>query len=130
MFGLIPEPIRAWWHGPKNKRKPKSVVAVNKLYDSLFNVIGIVEALKNTPVTSKIGEFNIPGFKFNVHKNLGIIGLSRNRVELDTLMWKLGQFPDSDLEDLTEAEKYYTPCKETVIENAFETVGHWFPKKE
>jgi len=50
MFGLIPDPIRCWWHGPKNSRMNPNVIGVNKLYGSLFDIVGVHEFLGGTPV--------------------------------------------------------------------------------
>jgi hypothetical protein len=50
LFGMIPDPIRSWWHGPKNSRIATSIVDTNKVYHSLFNVYGICEALNITAV--------------------------------------------------------------------------------
>jgi len=44
MFGLIPDPVRAWWHGPGNRRLPKSIRDINKVYGAFFRLIGVFEA--------------------------------------------------------------------------------------
>ena len=44
MFGLIPDPVRAWWHGPGNRRLAKSILDVNKVYGALFRLVGVFEA--------------------------------------------------------------------------------------
>lgn len=130
MFGLIPDPIRAWWHGPKNKRMNDSLIGINLIYESLFNIYGIVEALKTTAITSKEGKFKLPGFKFNIFENLGFIAFGRNRVELDTIMCELGGFPRKDVSYLDLAEEIYGHCNLKHIESAKKTVSDWLPKKD
>jgi len=49
-FGMIPDPARPWWHGPENSRLAESIVGINKVYHSFFNVYGICEALNTTAV--------------------------------------------------------------------------------
>jgi len=44
MFGLVPDPVRAWWHGPGNRRLPKSILGINEVYGALFRLIGVFEA--------------------------------------------------------------------------------------
>lgn len=44
LFGLIPDPLRAWWHGPRDRWLGRSIVDINKVYHSLFKVYGICEA--------------------------------------------------------------------------------------
>ncbi|MBN2335241.1 DUF362 domain-containing protein [Candidatus Bathyarchaeota archaeon] len=129
MFGLIPDPIRAWWHGKNNKLKPTSITAVNQLYDSLFNVYGIIEALQNTPITSENGVFNVPGFKYDLHKDLGIVAFGRDRIELDTIMWRLGGYPESALQDIIEAEKTYGKCDANLVRQVYDDLADWLPKR-
>ena len=44
MFGLIPDPVRAWWHGPGNRRLAKSILGINMVYGALFRLTGVFEA--------------------------------------------------------------------------------------
>jgi len=73
MFGLIPDPIRRCWHGPKNVRMNPSVIGVSKLYGSLFDVVGAHESLGGTPVAHPEGEITVPGFRYNLHEELGCV---------------------------------------------------------
>jgi len=38
LFGMIVDPMRPWWHSRNNSRIARSIVDVNKVYVSLFNV--------------------------------------------------------------------------------------------
>ncbi|MBN2335780.1 DUF362 domain-containing protein [Candidatus Bathyarchaeota archaeon] len=44
VFGLIPDPVRAWWHGRGNRRLAKSILDINKVYGALFQLVGVFEA--------------------------------------------------------------------------------------
>lgn len=52
LFGLIPDPVRAWWHdsgdsssrAPRNSRLARSILDINKVYGALFELVGIFEA--------------------------------------------------------------------------------------
>ena len=44
-FGMIPGPSRGKYHGEKHSRLSQSIVGIYKVYDSLFNIKGVVEAV-------------------------------------------------------------------------------------
>jgi len=68
LLGMIPDPYRAWWHGTNKQPKiAKSIIDVNKIYRSLFNVYGICEAIYSTQVIHPEGKFTgMGGIKYNV----------------------------------------------------------------
>lgn len=86
LFGYLPEPIRCWWHGPKNSRMDKSIVGINKLYSTFFDIIGVQESMGTTPRPDKEGKFGEAGFKYDLIPGSRLVGVSTDRVELDTLM--------------------------------------------
>ena len=93
MFGLIPDPLRAWWHGNKHARLGKSIVDINKVYASLFNVYGICESLYASPIVDPLGEFLEPtGKRYNVVENLGVVAFGRDLVSLDAILCNLAGF--------------------------------------
>jgi hypothetical protein len=54
LFGLTPDPVRAWWHGFRNRRLDDSILDMNRVYGALFNLMGIFEATRGdgpTPFT-------------------------------------------------------------------------------
>ena len=103
MFGLLPDPIRCWWHGPKNNRFNQSIIDINKLYSTFFNILGIHESLGKTPVNHPEEAITMPGFKYNLHEGLGVVGIGIDRVKLDTIMAGLGGYPLSEIEYLEMA---------------------------
>jgi hypothetical protein len=52
LFGLILDPVRAWWHGsrdssaraPRDSRLAKSILGINEVYGALFELVGVSEA--------------------------------------------------------------------------------------
>jgi len=95
LFGLIPDPLRPWWHGPKNSRLAESIVDVNKVYHSLFDVYGICEAMKTMGVLHPEGEFqslfsNRP--RFNIVEDLRFVAFGRDLVSLDAITCNLAGF--------------------------------------
>jgi len=90
LFGLIPDPLRPWWHGPKNSRIATSIVDVNKVYHSLFKVYGICEALYTTAVPHPEGNFKgTYSGKYNVVGGLGVVAFGRDLVSLDAILLNL-----------------------------------------
>ncbi len=109
MFGLIPDPLRAWWHGYKHSRLGKSIVDINKVYRSLFNVYGICETLYTNPVVDPLGEFVDPaGARYKVVENMGVVAFGRDPVSLDAIFCNLAGFDMSQFGDyIGKAEKVF-----------------------
>jgi len=47
LFGLVPDPLRAWWHDSRDRRLAKSILGINKVYGAIFELVGILEASHN-----------------------------------------------------------------------------------
>jgi uncharacterized protein (DUF362 family) len=90
LFGMIPDPLRPWWHGPHNSRIAQSIVDVNKVYHALFNVYGICEAIKKVAYTHPAGPYEgIYSGKYNIVEGQGVIAFGRDLVSLDSLLLSL-----------------------------------------
>jgi uncharacterized protein (DUF362 family) len=90
LFGMIPDPVRAWWHGPGHSRIAPSIVDINKVYRSLFNVFGICETLHTNPVSHPEGSFvSVLGTKYNIAESLGVVAFGRDPVSLDAIFCNL-----------------------------------------
>ena len=65
-FGMIPGPSRGMYHGEKHSKLSQSIVDIYKVYDSLFSVSGVVEAVLTAslrdPETKKWDTLENPGF--------------------------------------------------------------------
>lgn len=90
LFGMIPDPCRPWWHGTKNSRIAASIVDVNKIYNSLFNVYGLFEALDSTGFPHPEGEFEGTYMgKYNIVDGMGVVAFGRDLVSLDSILLNL-----------------------------------------
>jgi len=91
---LIPDPLRPWWHGPKDGRLAESIVDVNKVYHSLFDVYGICEAMKTMGVLHPEGEFQslFSDGRFNIVEDLRFVAFGRDLVSLDAITCNLAGF--------------------------------------
>jgi hypothetical protein len=90
LFGLIPDPLRPWWHGPNGERIVRSIVDINKIYQALFNVYGICEALNQTAYAHPEGAYEgIYCGKYNLIEGSGVIAFGRNLVSIDKILLEL-----------------------------------------
>ncbi|UCD44617.1 MAG: DUF362 domain-containing protein [Candidatus Bathyarchaeota archaeon] len=127
LFGLIPDPLRAWWHGPKNSRFDDSVIGINKVYTALFNVYGVCEALRRTAILNPEGEVEVPGFRYDVAEGLGMVALGRHLVSLDAIVCALAGFEFKDASYLEGAGEEFGAYNMEVVEEAMSKASEWFP---
>jgi uncharacterized protein (DUF362 family) len=89
-FGMIPGPGRGKYHGEKHSRLSGSIVDIYKVYDSLFNVKGVVEAV----ITASLR--NLETMKWENREDPGYASASEDLVELDAFMTALmGRDPNT-----------------------------------
>ncbi len=132
LFGLISDPFRAWWHGHRNARIARSIVDINKVYHSLFNVYGICEALNTLAVPSSEGMFEtFYGGKFNIVESVGLLAFGRDLVSLDAILLNLTD--QLELQETTSlmlelAEQEFGPYDRNVLKEAKMKAGSWIPR--
>jgi uncharacterized protein (DUF362 family) len=80
MFGMIPSPWRGKYHGDEDSLLCPNIVDINKVYNALFEVKGIIEAVYSTSET--LDNILQPA----IHRDLGLIWSGTNTVELDALV--------------------------------------------
>ncbi|OGD46530.1 hypothetical protein A3K69_01860 [Candidatus Bathyarchaeota archaeon RBG_16_57_9] len=127
MFGLIPDPIRAWWHGPHDSRQHQSIMDINKLYRSFFDVVGVCEALRRTPVHDEDGTLGEPGFRYRVAEDLGLVGTGPDPVQLDSVLCALGRYPTNELDMFKAFDGVLGHYDDSLVEKARAASPEWFP---
>ena len=135
MFGLIPDPMRPWWHGPKNSRIATSIVDINKIYHSVFNVYGICASLKKTASPDTEGEYKAEYLgRYKIVDGFGFIAMSRDLVSLDSTLLTLSEEITERAESvnvkpikLAEKEGLGKENKDD-IQAAKRILGHWMTK--
>ncbi|MHA1906422.1 MAG: DUF362 domain-containing protein [Candidatus Thorarchaeota archaeon] len=80
MFGMIPTPWRRKYHGENEELLTQSILDINKIYNSLFDVVGIIESVFTTSETVENPMNPL------IHSNTGYIWASENPLELDALV--------------------------------------------
>ncbi len=82
-FGMIPGPSRRVYHGEKHSRLSRSIVDIYKVYDSLFSIKGVVEAVFTASLRDP------ETLKWENRENLGFVAASCDLIELDALVTAL-----------------------------------------
>ena len=96
LFGLITTPSRVKFHGKKNSRLAQSIVDINKIYRSLFEIKGIIEAV-----------FTASNIEGAIVKGSGIVLASEDTVELDAFTASLTGIDPNKVEHLKLAAEYF-----------------------
>ena len=130
LFGMIPDPVRAWWHGPKNSRIASSIVDINKVYRSLFNVYGICETLHTNPISHPEGELvNALGARYNIVRGLGVVAFGRDLVSLDAIFCNLAGLDINQFGGyIGKAEEEFGAYDREALEESKMKVGGWLSR--
>ncbi len=104
LFGMIPDPSRMKYHGTGHKDLHINIVDIYKIYHSIFNIKGVVEAIKtaslHNPEEGRTGIYSDPKFA----------AVSKNALELDAAC--------ALMMDVNPSENLY-------LSRAAETFGDW-----
>lgn len=103
MFGMIPTPWRRKYHGANEELLTQSIIDINKIYHSLFDVVNIIEGVFTTSETTD------NPMSPTIHENTGYIWASEKSLELDALVTtQLGLDPHR-VDYLEQASKTFGP---------------------
>jgi uncharacterized protein (DUF362 family) len=83
LFGMIPTPNRWKYHGKENSLLDTSIFDIFKIYESLFKIKGVVEAILTHTDT------DIEHNKMKIYQNLGFAAVSKNPLSLDAAVMKM-----------------------------------------
>jgi uncharacterized protein (DUF362 family) len=131
LFGMIPDPLRPYWHGPKNLRSTTNIVDINKIYHSLFNIYGICEAFFATGVPHPEGKFQgVYTGRYNVIEGPGVVVFGRDLVSLDAILLHLTEgsiteSPPLNRAPIELAEKEFGSIDREALKEAKIKVGSW-----
>lgn len=127
MFGMIPDPLRAWWHGPGDKHLAASIIDVNKIYASLFNLYGICEAIRYAIVANPQGKVKAPWGNYDIAENLGVIAMGRSLMQLDAVLCGLIKVNPDNVAYISQGEKIFGNVDKAQVEAAKVEAKQWFP---
>jgi hypothetical protein len=89
MFGLLPEPLRAAWHGPNITYMARVCCDLVKLYGTLFDLYGINEALYTAVRWNRKGLYRSRWGNYDLVENTGYLTASSEVVTADILASRL-----------------------------------------
>ncbi|MFQ6095194.1 MAG: DUF362 domain-containing protein [Candidatus Bathyarchaeia archaeon] len=127
LFGLIPDPLRSWWHGPNDEWLSRSIVDINKLYASLFRVYGICEAIRYATIRHPEGEVKVPWGSYNIAKDLGVLALGRHLVSVDAILCGLIGIDPEKVSYIRLGEEAFGRYNRHHAEEAKAVAEDWFP---
>ena len=131
IFGMIPDPMRPWWHGLNGSRIATSIVDINKIYHSLFNVYGICEALNITAFPHPEGKFeDIFMGKYNIMEGFGVVAFGRHLVSLDAILLNLTdqwikQVAEMNRVPINMAQEEFGAYDRGLLKESKLKVGNW-----
>lgn len=118
MFGLIPEYVGygerlETYHGEADKDLAQNIVDINKVYRSIFNVVGIVDGVNSLTYNMCANDAKYKaafGYRYDVLENKGLIYYGDNLSWLDAFIYlQCGK----------------DPLKEPHLKLAAQTFGEW-----
>ena len=130
MFGLIPDPLRVWWHGPENSRLDQSIVDITKLYASYFRLYGVNEALKTLVAADPEGEVKVPWGRYSVKPGRGLVTHGPNLLELDAITCGLIDVDPEKVGYLRRGAEVFNPYRVEDVEDAEALRGRYLPPQD
>lgn len=127
MFGLIPDPLRSWWHGPKDSLLSQNIIDINKIYATYFDVYGLCEGIYSVVVSNPKGSIKVPWGNYDIIENLGIAAFSNHLVSLDALVCGLIDINPLQVGYIRLAEEIFGHFDKNVINNIKVIRKNWFP---
>ncbi len=116
LFGLIPEPLRARWHGPNLSYVAKVCCALAKLYGSFLNLYGLNESINAAVRWDRRGLYRSRWGNYDLIAAPGLATISRGVTGADALAARLqgGDPARSAYYDVVRAELGIPAAAETV----------------
>ena len=112
LFGLIPDPLRSRWHGPKDADLARSIININLVYHALFAVFGLVEALTPFALYGEGGEYHTPWGNYELRPEAGVVFAGASLPAVDALVARACGIDPAGLEYLQLAEARLGPWRE------------------
>jgi uncharacterized protein (DUF362 family) len=129
LFGLIPDPLRAWWHGPGDARLGESIIDITRVYASYFPLYGVCEAFTTATAMSPEGAVEVEWGRYDIVKDLGFAALGGNLMNLDAVTSAIMRVNPSKVSYMTLGEKVFGPYDRAQVERARAASENWIPKK-
>jgi len=113
-FGMIPGPGRAKYHGANDAKLSRSIVDINVVYRSVFNVKGMVDGF----YTASRGKTTEQAINPEVAVNMGVVLGSENGVKLDAFIAAMEGRDPATIDYINEASKVFGGWEKRDVEAA------------
>jgi uncharacterized protein (DUF362 family) len=127
LFGLIPDPLRSWWHGPDNGRLADSIIDVVKVYATFFDLYGVCEAINTVTVSNPKGEAKTAWGNYEIVRDLGVVASGPDLVTLDAVLCGLIRVDPEKVGYLMKGEEELGPYDRDLVKKAKAVSSDWFP---
>ncbi len=127
LFGLIPDPLRSWWHGPGDARLGESIIDITRVYASYFPLYGVCEAFREATVMSPEGEVEVEWGRYDVVRDLGFAALGGNLVSLDAVLSGLMGVDPEKVSYLGLGEEAFGRYDRSPVDEARAASSRWIP---
>jgi hypothetical protein len=111
LFGLIPDPVRAWWHGLKDTKLAKSILDINKVYGALFELVGVFDAPRgdgSNPFTRDLA-------------------VSKSLAQLDAVLNHVTRFDPEKAPYISMGNHLFGSFDDELLKKAESSLDGWFP---
>jgi len=121
IFGNIVDPNRMGWHGNKDSDLARSIVDANKVYASLFKLLGLCEAIFTSVQYRKEGKHPVPwGFRYDLTENLGLAVYGDRLVDVDAYLTQSCGIDPNKVEHVRLAAEEFGKWTSSLIDEAKE----------
>jgi uncharacterized protein (DUF362 family) len=127
LFGLVPDPLRTWWHGPRDSRLSSSIVDIAKVYASFFQLHGVCEAINTLTVSNPEGEVKTAWGNYDVVRDLGVVASGPDLVTLDAVLCGLIRVDPEKVGYLQKGEEEFGAYDRAIVQEARAVSSDWFP---
>ena len=125
MFGLIPEYVgygpRYTYHGKADRNLSQNIVDINKIYRSIFNVVGMVDGVNSLSYNAgeETGKHKtVFGYRYDVLENKGLVYYCDDPLWLDAFVHQQCGKDPMEKEHLQLASKTFERWPSELIEEA------------
>jgi hypothetical protein len=126
IFGNIIDPNRMGWHGEGDRDLARSIVDVNKVYASLFDTVGLCEAIFTAVRYTKEGRYPLPwDSRYDLTENLGLAFCGDRLVDIDAYLSQACGIDPNKVEHLRLAAEVFGEWSASLIEEAKERPIHF-----
>ena len=108
IFGNIVDPNRMNWHGEQDRDLARSIVDVNKVYASLFDTVGLCEAIFTAVRYTKNGRYPLPwDNRYDLTENLGLVFCGNRLVDVDAYVSQASGIDPNEVEHIRLAAEVF-----------------------